>query len=134
MRPAPGGGDLLRQLVADRASAVARFPDAADLYERAGAEAVAALPLRVGGAVVGALALAWKESRTFTDDEAELLDALAALCAQALDRARALAAELLSEAAIPARRAICAPISGGPSPLLSAPSRMSTASRARMEV
>ena len=39
-----------------------------------------------------------------------------------------------SEAAMPARRATWAPIAGGPSPLESAPSRISTASRARMEV
>ena len=49
--------------------------------------AACAVPLHVGGALVGVLSLTFLDSRLFTDDERAFLRALAAVGAQALERA-----------------------------------------------
>jgi PAS domain S-box-containing protein len=51
------------------------------------AAAACAVPLHVGGALVGVLSLTFLDSRLFTDDERAFLRALAAVGAQALERA-----------------------------------------------
>jgi PAS domain S-box-containing protein len=55
--------------------------------------AMAALPLRARGEVLGALGFAFDEERTFGTEERELLSSVADQGAQALDRARLLDAE-----------------------------------------
>ncbi|MDP9406856.1 MAG: SpoIIE family protein phosphatase [Actinomycetota bacterium] len=56
-------------------------------------QAWAALPLRVGGELLGALTLGWGEPQPLDDDTVGILDALAVQCAQAVDRVRRLQAE-----------------------------------------
>ncbi|MFL6127761.1 MAG: SpoIIE family protein phosphatase [Mycobacteriales bacterium] len=48
----------------------------------------AALPLRAGGAVVGALTLSFARRHTFAEDERTFLETVAAQCALSLERAR----------------------------------------------
>ncbi|GEA86057.1 ATP-binding SpoIIE family protein phosphatase [Cellulomonas cellasea] len=82
-----------RLLLPTRASGVAFHPSMAAAYADTQRDAWAILPLTVRDACVGALAVSWVEERTFDADELELLDSLAAQCAQALDRLMALQAE-----------------------------------------
>ncbi|SDQ04020.1 ATP-binding SpoIIE family protein phosphatase [Quadrisphaera sp. DSM 44207] len=84
----------------DRAGTLELFPDAADLYARTSAQASATVPLRSGSVLMGSLSVAWDHPRDFTAADRDLLAALAALCAQALDRVRARAAERESVAAV----------------------------------
>jgi GAF domain-containing protein len=51
------------------------------------AGAACAVPLQVGGQLVGLLSLTFRDSRLFSDDERAFLRALAAVAAQALERA-----------------------------------------------
>ncbi len=53
-----------------------------------GNRAAAIVPLAVQGRVLGALVLSFADARTFEPDERRLVEAFAALAAQALDRAR----------------------------------------------
>lgn len=80
-----------RLLLPDRASALDRFPEVAahqSLTDLAGTPIVSAavLPLRVDGAVLGSLTMTWARDRTFDRADVDLLDALAALVAQAVHR------------------------------------------------
>ncbi len=61
--------------------------------ETAGGRTTAAWPLRLADRVVGALGLSWNGEREVMDEDADLLTALAASTAQAVDRVRALRAE-----------------------------------------
>ncbi len=85
----------------DYPSMVADFPGQAELLRRAGVEAAACLPLTVAGRLLGSLTATWTEPRSFRPDEVELVSALAAQCAQALDRVAA--RELERRAAAEAR-------------------------------
>lgn len=81
-------------LFRDRAEAVDRFPDAAcfqAMTDAAGSRIVAAAvqPLVAGGRLLGSLTTTWDAPRDFSPDDARLLDAVAALTAQALERVRA---------------------------------------------
>ncbi|HEX7839131.1 MAG TPA: ATP-binding protein [Kofleriaceae bacterium] len=51
-------------------------------------QAIAAIPLTSGGAIVGGIAFSFTEVRRFDRDERAFLAAVAGLCAQAIDRAR----------------------------------------------
>ncbi len=77
----------------DAAQWHARYPEVAPVHSGGGYEASAFLPLRVEGRDLGALVFSFLEPRSFPPDEREYLLAVAALCAQALDRARLLVAE-----------------------------------------
>lgn len=68
-----------------------RFPDTGRLPARFGA--VAAVPCVVDGRVVGALGWGFEQPRTFDDDFAALVSAIAAQCALALERGRLFEAE-----------------------------------------
>jgi PAS domain S-box-containing protein len=77
----------------------AAFPGFASVYPPAAAiGAVAALPLRARGKVLGALGFAFEEARRFEPDERDLLSSVADQCGQALDRARLLDAERAARA------------------------------------
>jgi serine phosphatase RsbU (regulator of sigma subunit) len=65
-----------------------------------GAATVAAWPLRLTDRVVGALGLSWRGDRALSSEDTDLLNALAASTAQALDRVRALRAERQAAAAV----------------------------------
>lgn len=71
----------------DRAAHAAWSEEMGGLYDHAIPRAAwALLPLRVGNRLLGSLAASWIEPRSFSDSDKELLNALAAQCAQCLDR------------------------------------------------
>nr|WP_255480666.1 SpoIIE family protein phosphatase [Quadrisphaera sp. RL12-1S] len=77
----------------DRAAALDALPQARELYETSSTEASVVLPLLVGDRCAGALGLAFDEPRDWLRADRELVEALAALTGQALDRLAALEAE-----------------------------------------
>ena len=70
-----------------------RYPEMAPVGTAGGFQATACLPLRVEDRDLGAAVFSFLTPRTFSAEEREYLEAVAALCAQALDRARLLVAE-----------------------------------------
>jgi len=84
----------------DRAAALELFPGGAEIYERAGTQASACVPLSGGDGTFGALAVAFAEPRQWRSAEQNLLVALAALTAQALERLAAQRAEREAAAAM----------------------------------
>jgi serine phosphatase RsbU (regulator of sigma subunit) len=77
----------------DRAEGLRHFPGAREVYDRAHTEATAAVPLVVHGRPIGALAVASTRPHPWLAGDRAVLQTLAALTAQALDRLRAHAAE-----------------------------------------
>lgn len=75
-----------------------RYPEMAPVGTSGGMQATACLPLRVEDRDVGAVVFSFSGTRAFTRDERDYLQAVAALCAQALDRARLLVAERAARA------------------------------------
>lgn len=75
------------------AVAAAAHPGMAAVFAGTGARAWAALPLRVGERLIGALAVGWATDQAFPPEEVQLLEAFAAQCAQALDRLQVRQAE-----------------------------------------
>jgi serine phosphatase RsbU (regulator of sigma subunit) len=71
----------------------ARYPEMAPLGVSEGHQATACLPLLVEDRDIGAVVFSFYRPRSFDPSEREFLMAAAALCAQALDRARLYAAE-----------------------------------------
>jgi serine phosphatase RsbU (regulator of sigma subunit) len=71
----------------------ARYPEMAPIGVSEGIEATACLPLRVEDRDLGAVVFSFYRPRAFDLAEREFLVTVAALCAQALDRARLYAAE-----------------------------------------
>jgi PAS domain S-box-containing protein len=71
----------------------AASPEFAREHEATGHEAIAFVPLHVQRRTIGVMALSFAGSRTFDDDDRQLLRALAGQCAQALERARLYEAE-----------------------------------------
>ena len=76
-----------------------RYPEMAPVGTSSGFQATACLPLRVQDRDLGAVVFSFRTPRPFRADEREYLLAAAALCAQALDRVRLLAAEQTARAA-----------------------------------
>ncbi len=64
------------------------YPHLADLRQDNGAGAMAALPLRGDGRIIGALGFNWSVDRDFAPEDLAFLDVLAEQCGQALERAR----------------------------------------------
>ncbi|SNS51748.1 Serine phosphatase RsbU, regulator of sigma subunit [Geodermatophilus pulveris] len=79
--------------LADRDEALARFPGARDSYVRARAEGAGVVPLTSHGRTTGSLGVVFTGRHPWRTADRALLQALAALTAQALDRLRAQAAE-----------------------------------------
>jgi PAS domain S-box-containing protein len=71
----------------------ARYTGGAYVRTSTASAAWAALPLVVGGAPAGALLWTWLRPREFPPAEAALMETVARLCSQALERARLLEAE-----------------------------------------
>jgi PAS domain S-box-containing protein len=132
-RRAPIAGSLAGQVIAtgrplwleDLGAVAAMSPAAGARAERLAADigarpgALAVVPLRVGAAVTGALALTFDGPRAFGDDDRELLLALTALASQALDRARLFDADAASRRAVEAANAkLEAIIVATPAPVL----------------
>ena len=78
-----------RVLLATPEEMLARFPSTREGSELLGVRAVAALPLRVEGRVLGAFVAIWTVDHPFSDDDVELLEALAAQIALSVSRLRA---------------------------------------------
>ncbi len=70
-----------------------RFPEYRDAIRSGGFEASVALPLQTRGHMLGVLGIRFREKRTFDANDRALMITLSELCAQALERARLLAAE-----------------------------------------
>jgi serine phosphatase RsbU (regulator of sigma subunit) len=70
-----------------------RYPAMAPIGTSGGVQATACLPLRVEERDLGAVVFSFRSPRLFPADERDFLVAVTAMCAQALDRARLLAAE-----------------------------------------
>src|SRR3954447_11083496 len=82
-----------RVVLADRASSEAFSPELAELVATTGVQAWAAVPLESGARRIGSLSVGWTEPPSLAQADLELLVALAAQCAQTLDRIRARAVE-----------------------------------------
>jgi serine phosphatase RsbU (regulator of sigma subunit) len=82
----------------DAAQWRARYPEMAPIGTSSGIQATACLPLRVEDRDLGAVVFSFAGTRAFPPDERDYLQAVAALCAQALDRARLLVAERAARA------------------------------------
>ncbi|WP_245159781.1 SpoIIE family protein phosphatase [Blastococcus sp. CT_GayMR19] len=78
-----------RVLLADTQEMFARFPSTREGSEVLGVRAIAALPLRVEGRILGAFVALWTIDHSFSEDDAELLEALAAQIALSVSRLRA---------------------------------------------
>ncbi len=78
-----------RLLFADRGEAEARFPRLAEINDVLGTRALAALPLRVEGRLLGSYVVVWDTPHVFTAADVELLDALTAQIALSVSRLRA---------------------------------------------
>src|SRR5207253_3210598 len=75
-----------RVLLADEAATLAWHPEMADVVAWTGCVAWAALPLHTTDGAVGALTIGWRTPQRFTAAELEVLEAMAAQCANALER------------------------------------------------
>jgi signal transduction histidine kinase len=75
-----------------------RYPGQSVALRDLGDEALFAAPLRFEGRVLGALGMTFRRAREFSWEDRALVEALAAQCAQALERARLYEAELRSRA------------------------------------
>ncbi|RBY96305.1 serine/threonine protein phosphatase [Blastococcus sp. TF02-8] len=78
-----------RLLLSDMPAAVARFPALQPVVELLGLRAVAAVPLRVEGRVLGTFLAVWTVEHEFVGDDVEVLEALAAQIALTVSRLRA---------------------------------------------
>lgn len=67
---------------------LARYPETAPPYLATGRQAVAVLPLAVGGRMIGVIGFSFGAPRRFEEEDRAFLTALAELTAQALERAR----------------------------------------------
>ncbi len=77
-----------------------RYPEMAQAGTSEGSQATACLPLRAGGRDLGVVVFSFSRPRRFHAEERGYLLAVAALCAQALDRHRVRAAEQASRVAV----------------------------------
>jgi PAS domain S-box-containing protein len=78
-----------RVLLADPEEATARFPDMAGMSQLLNAHAVAALPLRVEGRLLGCFVAVWSTEHPFSSDDVEVLEALTAQIALSVSRLQA---------------------------------------------
>jgi PAS domain S-box-containing protein len=78
-----------RVFLASQEEMVTRFPATREGSEVLGVRAVAALPLRVEGRILGSFVALWTVDRAFGEDDVELLEALAAQIALSVSRLRA---------------------------------------------
>jgi len=91
-------GELV--LLPDPAASLSFSPEWAALMADTVGQSWAAVPLESGGRRIGSLSVAWDRPRTLDEGELGLLLALAAQCAQALERIRARDAERAQHAIV----------------------------------
>ncbi|MGY1745290.1 SpoIIE family protein phosphatase [Blastococcus sp. SYSU D00695] len=78
-----------RLLFADRGEAEARFPGLVEINDVLGTRALAALPLRVEGRLLGSYVVVWETAHPFPAEDVDLLDALSAQIALSVSRLHA---------------------------------------------
>ncbi|MFQ1004115.1 SpoIIE family protein phosphatase [Modestobacter sp. SSW1-42] len=76
-----------------QAAAEAWDPGMREAIEQSGQRSWIAVPLTIGGRLLGSLLAGWEDERAVPDSEVELVQAFAAQCAQALDRVQVLTRE-----------------------------------------
>lgn len=76
----------------------ADYPELIRLTEEVGHQSQMIVPLIAGGKCVGSLGIAFREPRTFSDEEREFATVIAGVCAVALERARLFEAERAARA------------------------------------
>ena len=81
-----------RVLLADPEEAAARFPAMTEMTRLLNAHALAALPLRVEGRLLGVFVAVWTTAHPFGEDDVEVLEALAAQIGLSVSRLQADAA------------------------------------------
>ncbi len=89
-----------RILITDAESAARRFPRMAEISEVFGVHALAAVPLRIEGSLLGSFVATWNQAREFTDDDIGLLEGLAAQIALSVSRLHAAQERAAAEAAM----------------------------------
>src|SRR3954452_14250827 len=89
-----------RVFLADPEEASARFPKMAEMTEILGVHAIAALPLRVEGRVLGSFVVVWETEHPFAGDDLEVLEALTAQIALSVSRLQADAERAAAEQAM----------------------------------
>jgi PAS domain S-box-containing protein len=75
-----------RLIFPTREDGIAFLPEMAQVYEDTGRLAWAYVPLGIRGQLLGSLAVSWREERDIGDDEVGLIEAIAAQCAQVIER------------------------------------------------
>ena len=80
-------------------SALTGFPDIEKNLRRLGAQALATVPVTIGGQTIGAMSFTWTTARALTAEDREFFLTLAAQAGQALERAQLIAAERTARAA-----------------------------------
>jgi len=75
-----------RLVFPDRASGLAFLPEMAQVYTDTDRLAWVYVPMTVRGRLLGSLAVSWREERDFGEDELGLIEAIAAQCAQVVER------------------------------------------------
>jgi serine phosphatase RsbU (regulator of sigma subunit) len=75
-------------LLPDRGATIAWDPAMEEVVGATGMVAWACLPLVVGARCLGSLSIGWRAPQTFSERDLQLMEAFAALCAQALHRIR----------------------------------------------
>ncbi|MCW2675346.1 MAG: hypothetical protein JWR70_386, partial [Modestobacter sp.] len=78
-----------RVLLAGPGEAAGRFPKMAEMTRLLNAQALAALPLRVEGRLLGSFVAVWNTEHPFSDDDVEVLEALTAQIALSVSRLQA---------------------------------------------
>jgi PAS domain S-box-containing protein len=78
-----------RVLLPDRAEAIDRFPAMAQIHELLGTGALAAMPLRVEGRLLGSFVAVWPDEHPFATGDVEVLEALTAQIALTVSRLQA---------------------------------------------
>ncbi|MGY1618684.1 SpoIIE family protein phosphatase [Geodermatophilus sp. SYSU D00691] len=78
-----------RVFLSSAEEARARFPKMAEITDVIGVHALAALPLRVEGRLLGSFVVVWSEEHPFAGDDLEVLDALTAQIALSVSRLQA---------------------------------------------
>jgi PAS domain S-box-containing protein len=78
-----------RLILPNRAAGIAFLPAMAQVYQDTQRYAWVYVPLRLGQHLLGSLAVSWADERDISEDEVQLIEAFAALCAQALERIQA---------------------------------------------
>jgi PAS domain S-box-containing protein len=89
-----------RVFLADPDEASARFPKMAEITDVLGVHALAALPLRIEGRVLGSFVVVWADDHPFAGDDLEVLDALTAQIALSVSRLQSDAERAAAEAAM----------------------------------